>query len=148
MITKQGLELIIIFQVWLCKTISKVAIIKTNQVKDKSWRRRTRFVCKVVGALGFSCIILFTYALKSSKSYFVLNFLKFDDFMFSTKTLRVDPLTQPVERCKKPSLFSKTVVQLVNVWTVTDRPPPQPVKVWIVIGRGPTITCQTLNANG
>ena len=92
MITKQGLELMIIFQVWLCKMISKVAITKTNQVKDKSWRRRIRFVCKVVGALWFSCIILFTYALKSSKSYFVLNFLKFDDFMFSTKTLRVDPL--------------------------------------------------------
>ena len=40
MITKQGLELIIIFQVWLGKTISKVAITKTNQVKEKSLRRR------------------------------------------------------------------------------------------------------------
>ena len=36
MITKQGLELIIIFQVWLDKTIFKVAIIKTNQAKEKS----------------------------------------------------------------------------------------------------------------
>ena len=36
MITKQGLELIIIFQVWLGKTISKMAIIKTNQIKEKS----------------------------------------------------------------------------------------------------------------
>ena len=46
-----------------------------------------RSLCKIVGVLGFSCITLFTYAPKSSKSYFVLNFLKFDDFMFSTKTL-------------------------------------------------------------
>ena len=45
-----------------------------------------RSLCKVVGALGFSCITLFTYAPKSSKSYFVLNILKLDDFMFSTKT--------------------------------------------------------------
>ena len=89
MITKQGLELMIIFQVWLGKTISKVAITKTNQAKKKSWRRRppqrevffkdpsfVRFLCKVVSALGFSCITFFTYALKSSKSYFVLNILK------------------------------------------------------------------------
>ena len=146
MITKQCLKLMIIFQVWLCKMISKVAITKTNQVKDKSWRRRIRFVCKVVGALWFSCIILFTYALKSSKSYFVLNFLKFDDFIFSTKTLWVDPPTQPIKRCKKPSLSSRTVVQLVNMWTVISRPPLQPVNVWTIIGRGPVITCQTLNA--
>ena len=33
-------ELMIIFQVWLGKTISKVAITKTNQAKEKSWRRR------------------------------------------------------------------------------------------------------------
>ena len=38
--TKQSLELMIIFQVWLGKTISKVAITKTNQAKEKSWRRR------------------------------------------------------------------------------------------------------------
>ena len=37
---KQGLELMIIFQVWLGKMISKVAITKTNQAKEKSWRRR------------------------------------------------------------------------------------------------------------
>ena len=35
-------------------------------------------LCKVVGALGFSCITLFIYASKSSKSYFVLNILKSD----------------------------------------------------------------------
>ena len=30
-----------------------------------------RSLCKVVGALGLSCITFFTYAPKSSKSYFV-----------------------------------------------------------------------------
>ena len=40
MITKQGLELMIIFQVWLGKTIFKVTITKTNQAKEKSLRRR------------------------------------------------------------------------------------------------------------
>ena len=40
MITKQSLELMIIFQMWLGKTISKVVITKTNQAKDKSLRRR------------------------------------------------------------------------------------------------------------
>ena len=46
-----------------------------------------RSFCKVVGALGFSCITFFTYAPKSSTSYFVLNILKLNDFVFSTKTL-------------------------------------------------------------
>ena len=46
-----------------------------------------RSFCKVVGALGFSCVAFFTYAPKSSKSYFVLNIFKLDYFMFSTKTL-------------------------------------------------------------
>ena len=45
-----------------------------------------RSLCKVVGTLGFSYITLFTYAPKSSKSYFVLNILKLYDFMFSIKT--------------------------------------------------------------
>ena len=40
MITKQGLELMTIFQVWLGKTISKVAITKTIQAKEKSLRRK------------------------------------------------------------------------------------------------------------
>ena len=35
-----------------------------------------RSLCKVVGALEFSCITFFTYAPKSFKSYFVLNILK------------------------------------------------------------------------
>ena len=88
MITKQGLELIIIFQVWLGKTTSKVAIqrqIKTrrNHEEEDHLKRRVfqdqsflGSLCKVVGALGFSCITFFNYAPKSSKSYFVLNILK------------------------------------------------------------------------
>ena len=35
-----------------------------------------RSLCKVVGALGFSCITFFTFAPKSSKGYFVLNIFK------------------------------------------------------------------------
>ena len=35
-----------------------------------------RSLSKVVGALGFSCITFFTYTPKSSKSYFVLKYLK------------------------------------------------------------------------
>ena len=37
-----------------------------------------RYLCKVVGALGFSCITFFTYAPKSSKSYFVLNIFRIE----------------------------------------------------------------------
>ena len=61
------------------KTISKRSVFLDPSV--------IRSLCKVVGALGFSCITLFIYAPKSSKSYFALNILKLDDFMFSTKTL-------------------------------------------------------------
>ena len=95
MITKQGLKLMIIFQVWLGKMISKVAItkIKSSQReinKKKKTSKKSTFQglsfigshCKIVGALGFSCITFSTYALKSSKSYSVLNLLKLDDFMF------------------------------------------------------------------
>ena len=89
MITKQDLELMIIFQVWLGKTIFKVAITKINHVNEKSWRRKPpqkrrvfqdlnfiRSLCKVVGALRLSCISLFIYAQKSSKSNIVLNILR------------------------------------------------------------------------
>ena len=68
----------IIFQVWLGKMIFKMAIIETNQVKEKLWRRRQpkkkvffqdpsfiRSLCKVVGALRFSCITFLTYAPKA-----------------------------------------------------------------------------------
>ena len=46
-----------------------------------------RSLCKVVGALGISCITFFTYTPKSSKSFFILNPLKLDHFIFSTKIL-------------------------------------------------------------
>ena len=39
-----------------------------------------RSLCKVVGALEFSCITFFTYAPKSFKSYFVLNILRIEWF--------------------------------------------------------------------
>ena len=67
---------------------------KSNQgeiMKKKTTSKRSVFqdpsfirsLCKVVCALEFSCITFFTYAPKSSKSYFVLNILKigwFHDF--------------------------------------------------------------------
>ena len=65
-------------------------IMKKKKTSKRSVFQNPSFIrslCKVVGALGFSCISFFTYATKSSKSYFVLNILKFDDFMFSTKIL-------------------------------------------------------------
>ena len=78
--------------------ISKVVItkIKSSQReinKEKKTSKISVFqnlsfigsLCKVVGALSFSCIALFTYASTSSKSYFVLNILKLDDFIFSIK---------------------------------------------------------------
>ena len=88
MITKQDLELMIIFQVWLGKTISRVTITKTNQAKKKSWKRRPpkrrvfqdqsfiRSLCKVVGALRLLCISFFIYAPKSSNSNIILNILR------------------------------------------------------------------------
>ena len=71
MITKQGLDLTVIFQVSLDKKISKVAIIKTKSSqreinKKKKTSKKSIFqdlsfigpFCKVVGALGLSCITL------------------------------------------------------------------------------------------
>ena len=66
---------------------------KSNQgeiMKKKTTSKRSVFqdpsfirsLCKVVGALEFSCITLFTYAPKSSKSYFVLNILKIGWFHY------------------------------------------------------------------
>ena len=69
---------------------SQREIIKKKKTSKKSIFQDPSFIrslYKVVGALGFSCITLFTYAPKLSKSYFVLNILKIDDFIFSTKTL-------------------------------------------------------------
>ena len=69
---------------------SQREIIKKNKTSKRSVFQDPNFIrslCKVVGELGFSCITFFTYAPKSSKSFFILNVLKLDDFMFSTKTL-------------------------------------------------------------
>ena len=99
MITKQGLELMIIFQVWIRQDDFQSGNHKNKSSQGEIMKKKTtskrsifqdssfiRSLCKVVDALGFSCITFFTYAPKSSKSYFVLNILKLDDFMFSTKT--------------------------------------------------------------
>ena len=48
---------------------------KRSVFQDPSFRRS---FCKVIGALGFSCITFFTYAPKSSKNYFVLNILRIE----------------------------------------------------------------------
>ena len=53
-------------------------------MKKKTTSKRSVFqdpnfiksLCKVIGIIGFLCITFFTYAPKSSKSYFVLNILK------------------------------------------------------------------------
>ena len=69
---------------------SQGEIMKKNTISKRSVFQDPSFIrslCKVIGTLGFSCITFVTYAPKSSKSYFVLNILKLDDFMFSTKTL-------------------------------------------------------------
>ena len=89
MITKQGLELMIIFQVWLGKMISKKAITKTKSSKKEINKKKKtskkiifqdlRFIgslCKVVGALGLSYISFFIYGPKSSKCNIVLNILR------------------------------------------------------------------------
>ena len=65
MITKQGLKLMIIFQVWLDKKISKVAIEKTKSSQREINKKKKT----------------------SKRSVFVLNILKLDDFMSLIKTL-------------------------------------------------------------
>ena len=64
--------------------MKKKTISKRSVFQDPSF---IKSLCKVVCIIGFSCITFFTYAPKSSKSYFVLNILKLDDFMFLTKIL-------------------------------------------------------------
>ena len=70
--------------------------IKLKEInKNKKTSKRSIFqdlsfigsLYKVVGTLGLLCIILLIYASKSSKSNFVLNPLKLDDFVFSIKIL-------------------------------------------------------------
>ena len=58
---------------------SQREIMKKKTTSKRSVFQDPSFItsfCKVVGALGFSCIIFFTYAPKSSNSYFVLNILR------------------------------------------------------------------------
>ena len=58
---------------------SKKEIMKKKTTSKRSIFQDPSFIrslSKVVGALRFSCITIFTYAPKSSKSYFVLNILK------------------------------------------------------------------------
>ena len=50
--------------------IKKKITSKISVFEDPSFKKS---LCKVVGALEFSCITFFTYAPKSFKSYFVLN---------------------------------------------------------------------------
>ena len=55
---------------------SQKEIMKKKTTSNKSVFQDPSFIrslCKVVGALGFSCIIFFTYTPKSFKGYFVLN---------------------------------------------------------------------------
>ena len=109
----------IIFQVWLSKIIFKVAITKTKSSqreinkKKKTLKRSVfrdlsfiRSLCKVFGALGFSYITFFIYAPKLSKSYFILNLLKLDYFMFQLKP------------CVKwfPNLFTRFLVKKNGYW--------------------------------
>ena len=70
--------------------ISQREINKKKKTSKRSIFQDLSFIgslCKVVSALGLSCITLLIHAPKSSKSNFVSNPLKLDDFMFSTKTL-------------------------------------------------------------
>ena len=53
--------------------MTKKTTSKRSVFQDPSF---IRSLCKIVGALGFPCITFFTYATKSSKSYFVLNIFK------------------------------------------------------------------------
>ena len=57
----------------------KKKTLKRSVFQDLSF---IRSLCKVFGALGFSYITFFIYAPKLSKSYFILNLLKLDYFMF------------------------------------------------------------------
>ena len=75
---------------YLCETKVWLKINKKKKTLKRSIFQHLSFIrslYKVVGPLSFSCITFFIYAPKLSKSYFILNYLKLDNFMFSTKTL-------------------------------------------------------------
>ena len=89
MITKQGLELMIIFQSVIRQDDFQSGNHKDKSSQGKIMKKKTtskrrvfqdqsfiRFLCKVVGALGLSCISFFIYAPKSSKSNITLNILR------------------------------------------------------------------------
>ena len=77
----------IMLQVWLGKKIVKAAIIKIKssqrEINKKKISKKSVFqdlnfigsLCKVVDALGLSCITLLIYAPKSSKSNFFFKIL-------------------------------------------------------------------------
>ena len=64
------------------KIMKKKTTSKRSVFQDPSF---IRFLCKVVGALGFSCITLFTYAPKSSNIFF---FKYFKNWMISCFQLK------------------------------------------------------------
>ena len=57
-----------------------------------------RSICKVVGALGFSCITFFIYAPKSSKSNIVLNILRIEWFYIFNQNLILNDFQTCVKR--------------------------------------------------
>ena len=117
---------------------SQREIIKKKKTSKRSVFQDLSFIrslCKVVSALRFSCITLFTYAPKSSNNYFVLNILKLDDFMFLTKTLcqMFYKLVSKVLSWKSWLLSQKRLNRLNRmrnqlISSSTSQPPPQPIK--------------------
>ena len=107
----------------------------------------------VVGALGFSCITFFTYALKSSKSYFVLNIFKIgwfhvfnwnlvsNDFQtylkgFKLKILVVKSKTTQLVEPNEESVDlhlnqSRSRLTPKSTDRGLGRPPAQMVEVWV-----------------
>ena len=85
---------------------SQREIIKKNKTSKRSVFQDPNFIrslYKVVGELGFSCITFFTYAPKSSKSFFILNVFQTCLKGFKLKNLVVEPKTaQPVEPDEEP----------------------------------------------
>ena len=118
---KQGLKLMIIFQMWLGKTISKVAITKTklNQReinKKKKTSKRSVFQdlsfigshCEVFGALGFSCITLLIYGPKIFQELFCFKSFKIRWFHVFNQNL----VSNAFQSCLKGFKLKMMVVEL------------------------------------
>ena len=60
----------------------------------------------------------------------------------------VDPQLNRLKGAKKPSLYSRTVVQLVNIKQEPVDPHLNRSRSGKGRGRGPTVTYKALNANG